>query len=222
MDSVLKQCRVLYNKTFGDDGAFADMLFSSFSKDLRYITENGKLVCMAFCIDVFAQNKKGKYLYAVATSREYRNKGYMSRLFKIIEEEFKAEYDFLCLHPASKDLIELYKKKGFSLNLLGGKSVVVTKPDVLIKNEKELNRVLNNVLLEKSIKYSEEYLSLLLMYANVYCDSKEEPKTVYIEDKNGNFLNCFYKENPLTEFTSMSKPLKAFNLDNYYLAITLE
>ena len=222
MDSVLKQCRELYNTAFGDDGAFADMLFSSFSKDLRYITENGKLVCMAFCIDVFVKDKKGKYLYAVATDNEYRNKGYMSRLFEKIEEEFKAEYDFLCLHPANEGLIELYKKKGFSLNLLGGKLNKSEKPCVLIDNEIKLNKALRCVLPSESINYSNEYLKLLLLYSNVYYDSQENPNKVYIEEKNGKPLGCFCKDMQEKNFTSMSKPLKDFNLDNYYLAITLE
>ena len=49
-----------------------------------------RIFCIKF-IEYIVKDKKGKYLYAVATDNEYRNKGYMSRLFKIIEEEFKTE-----------------------------------------------------------------------------------------------------------------------------------
>ena len=221
MNSIFKQCRELYNTAFGDDGAFADMLFSLFSKDLRYITENGKLVCMAFCIDVFAQNKKGKYLYAVATDKNFRNKGYMSRLFKNIEEEFSGEYDFLCLHPANESLIELYKNKGFTLNLIGGIIKSKEQPLILIENEQELKGVLKKVLPEESIEFSEEYLKLLLLYARAFCDSKETPTKLCIKQNNGEVLAYFNNETTKA-FKSMSKPLKDINLENYCLAITLE
>ncbi len=222
MNSIIKQCRKLYNTAFGDDGVFGDMLFSLFSKDLRYITEDGKVVCMAFCIDVFAKEKKGKYLYAVTTNKEFRNKGYMSRLFENIEEEFKGDYAFLCLHPASQKLIELYRKKGFALNLVSSTMKTNKKPLVLIENEKELKVVLKKVLHENSIRYSEEYLKLLLLYTNAFCDNKENPTSVCIEQKNGEVLEYFCKENSAIAFTSMSKPLEDFNIDNYYFAITLE
>ena len=221
MDNVFQQCRELYNAAFGDDGSFGDMLFGLFSKDLRYITEE-RVICMAFCIDVFADGKKGKYLYGVATDENYRSKGYMSRLFSKIEDEFKEEYDFLCLHPASESLIKLYNKKGFALNLSKSVTEPDCKPLILIENEKELKAVLLKVLPENSITYSEDYLKLLLLYANAFCDNKDNPKKLCIEQKNGGILEYFCKENTKTAFNSMSKPLKNININNSYFAITLE
>lgn len=222
MENIIRQCKELYSIAFSEDGAFCDMLFSLFSKDLRYITEAKQVVCMAFCIDVFTEDKKGKYIYAVATHPNFRNKGYMSRLFEKIEKEFKKDYFFLCLHPASENLIELYRKKGFALNLCKSITGVAEKPCILITNESQLKEVLKKVLPKNSIEYSENYLKLLLLYTAVYCDSKENPTKLFIEQKNGEVLECFSKQNLKTSCRSMSKPLKDINIDNYYFAVTLE
>lgn len=76
-------------------------------------------------------------------------------------------------------------------------------------------------MLEKSIEYSEEYLKLLLLYCNAFCDDIQNPTTLYIEQQ-GIPVEYICKENSEYVYSSMSKPLSNIKLDNYYFGIALE
>lgn len=221
MKRTLKQCKEIYTLAFFDDSSFKDALFDTYFADCRYIKQRGKVVCMAFCIDVFAKGKKGKYLYAVATHPKYRNKGYMSKLFGLIEEEFKADYDFLCLHPASEELAGLYEKKGFRKNLTNNTIELNEKPSVLLDNASDLKRVREKLLSKNSIEYSEEYLSLLLLYCNALCDDIDNPTKLCIEQFDGKKVESLCKGDFCGVYSSMSKSLNSNTLDGYYFGITL-
>jgi predicted acetyltransferase len=68
---------------------------------------------MLFAIDVVLNSKRGKYVYAVATDERMRGKGYMRILFDKISNEYKKNYDFLCLRPMNDGLFSFYEKLGF-------------------------------------------------------------------------------------------------------------
>ena len=74
---------------------------------------NGKIVSTASAIPFVVGNKKGRYIYAVATDINHRGKGYAGEILKNIREYYKDSADVLLLRPAQESLFDFYRKKGF-------------------------------------------------------------------------------------------------------------
>lgn len=111
--NALEECRSLYREAFGDeDTEFEKALFDNCFKYCKFIKENEKIVSMLFLLPTVLKTKAHsldcKYIYAAATLKEYRGKGYMSRLIK----EFQTDIP-LFLKPANDGLIKYYEKLGF-------------------------------------------------------------------------------------------------------------
>ncbi len=100
----------IYSESFGNDFEFREQLFKTKPETLK--TE-GKTVSQLFLlpckINTHNESLDAKYVFAVATKKEERKKGYMERLLKQIIEE----NGILILRPSSKALINYYKKFGF-------------------------------------------------------------------------------------------------------------
>ena len=111
-----KQCLKLYKETFLDDdgGKFAKDLFESCFKYCKYLVKDEKIVSMLFALpcEMVFENKSQKalYIFAVATEKKERGKGYMTALFNNLKSETDA---LLFLRPASDDLINLYSRLDF-------------------------------------------------------------------------------------------------------------
>ena len=108
-----KALREIYREAFGDDGGFEDRLFSICGEYLRSVSCGEEAAAMLFAlpckIDVGKESFDSYYLYAAATKKKYRGRGYMSGLI----EELKKEGNPIFLKPASEELIGFYERLGF-------------------------------------------------------------------------------------------------------------
>ncbi len=105
----INECRKIYLSAFSDDGFFCDNLFEICTDDIVYIEEKGEAVSYLFLLPCEIEGERAKYIFAAATKKEMQGKGYMSRLL----DEVKQKEQLLFLRPATKELIEFYKKAGF-------------------------------------------------------------------------------------------------------------
>lgn len=104
-------CKNLYNSNFAEeDSTFCDELFGKYFKYCKYLEKDGKIVSFCFAFDCKIGEKTAKYIFAVATDSEQRNKGYATELLNKIRNESDA---VLILRPANRNLISFYEKLGF-------------------------------------------------------------------------------------------------------------
>ena len=110
-----EQIICLWNEVFHDSREDIEYFLDN-CKNKRCLGffENDTLVSMLFLIDCKYGKLSGKYLYAVCTSKESRNKGFAG---KLIEEAKGHMKDFLWLIPANDGLFEYYAKYGFITKL---------------------------------------------------------------------------------------------------------
>lgn len=105
----------VWHSVFGDsEEEIIFFLQNCKSKKCLGVFENEKLVSMLFIVDCKYGSLKGKYVYAVATLKEYRGRGLAGQL---VENSKKYTDDFLWLIPANEALIDFYKKFGFEIKL---------------------------------------------------------------------------------------------------------
>lgn len=133
-------CYKIYCDAFGDDD-FALKLFNNCYKFCHCLKEGETVVSMLFLLpcEIVYQNNvyNARYVFAVATDKKFRSKGYMSKFLKTISN------DFICfLKPANDRLIDFYKKNGY-------------KPFVAKKSREG----------EKFVKLSNEFLNLSESFA---------------------------------------------------------
>lgn len=107
-------CFKIYNEAFEADEPFDKALFNYCFKYCRYLKEDNRVVSMLFELpcEIIGKDfvKDAFYIYAVATDKEYRNRGYMTKLLKNV---FQNNSGFLFLRPKSKATEEYYKRQGF-------------------------------------------------------------------------------------------------------------
>ena len=88
MKDLYAAARHLYEQAFpGEDVAFTDALFSlGFPDHLVAMSENGELCSMLFALPYPIITEKGPvtahYLYAVATAKEHRGRGFAKKLLR--------------------------------------------------------------------------------------------------------------------------------------------
>ncbi len=109
-----EKIKEIYIEAFGnEDNGFCDRLFDSCFEYCCTLEIKGETVAMLFALpsEVIIKGKayQSYYVFAVATKKEHRGKGYMSKLL----EEIKKENKILFLKPVNKGVIEFYKKNGF-------------------------------------------------------------------------------------------------------------
>ncbi len=100
----------IYRESFGEDKEFEKLLFKNPPETLKI---EGKTVSQLFLLPCSIKSGEetlnAKYIYAAATKKSERKKGYMSKLLKRVIKE----NDILILRPASQELKNYYKKFGF-------------------------------------------------------------------------------------------------------------
>ena len=106
-------CLTLYREAFGEeDLEFENALFDICFKYCKFIKEENKIISMLFLLPTVLETETQKiesyYIYAAATLKEYRGKGYMAKLL----ESIKAKNPIF-LRPANDGLIKFYEKFGF-------------------------------------------------------------------------------------------------------------
>jgi GNAT superfamily N-acetyltransferase len=115
-----KLLKNLYNASFLNEADFCTRFFDDvWNPDYSFvIEENDEIIAMvtALPINLNFNDKiyKSRYIYAAATEKDNRNKGYMARLLKFVEDKFKAEnIDFLTLIVGEESLLKFYSKFNF-------------------------------------------------------------------------------------------------------------
>lgn len=111
-----EESKCIYQEAFGIDDEFDDKLFTICRNNLKTIEIGGRTVSQLFLLPVNIvkgeEIKKAYYLFAAATKREYRGKGYMSKLILQIIKETQLP---IFLKPANNELINFYKQFGFKI-----------------------------------------------------------------------------------------------------------
>jgi len=105
----------LWKEAFGDSEEYINF-FLDMHKGCTFVPliENGVLVSALYLIDGVLNDVDGFYLFAAATFKEHRSKGYMARLLKLAEEKAKQKNkSFIALVPAEKSLFDYYSRFGY-------------------------------------------------------------------------------------------------------------
>ena len=74
----------------------------------------GEVVSLASAIEFCVNIKKGRYIYAVATKKSQRKRGFAGELLRYITDYYR-ELDVIMLRPANENLFDYYKNLGFTL-----------------------------------------------------------------------------------------------------------
>lgn len=109
-----EEYRLIYREAFQDeDTDFEDMLFKFCCEYIIDIKEKGETASMLFALPCkFSSGLdeiKAIYIYAAATKKVYRSKGYMAKLLNRATEENA----LIFLRPADKSLEKYYSKFAF-------------------------------------------------------------------------------------------------------------
>ena len=124
--------KALWQEAFADTQQDIDAFFETlYPNAIGFCAEEeGEILSMLFALPqtIIKGEKqlKAAYLYAVATKKEARGRGYCKAVFACAEKELRKRYfEALLLSPASEELAEFYAKLGF-LRQTGAKKTVLS------------------------------------------------------------------------------------------------
>lgn len=121
----------LWNKVFGDSKKDIDSFLNRYFEYVLVYKIEEKTVGILTMLPVFADGKKGRYIYAVATDKEFRGLGISTKLLEYANDYIKKNGEcFSVLVPAEKSLFDFYQKRGYT-RLEGVKRIVDIKPNVV-------------------------------------------------------------------------------------------
>lgn len=106
----------LAGKVFGDSAAFCKLALETLAgvENIRLDEEAGVPAAMALAVPVTLGDKKGAYLYMLATEPACRSQGRMTAMLEQLKQEGRENgLAFLCLLPASESLFDFYAARGF-------------------------------------------------------------------------------------------------------------
>lgn len=112
----IPQLKALWKEAFGDTDLFLDAFFDvGFSpRRCRCIPDGEGIAAALYWFDVYMQEQKFAYLYAVATAAERRNQGLFARLLSDTKEVLiRGGYAGIVLVPQDAGLCRMYEKFGF-------------------------------------------------------------------------------------------------------------
>lgn len=115
MKDLYQLSRALYDEAFpGEDTRFTEALFAlGFPKHLVAMGEGAELASMLFALPYHIVTDSGilkaNYLYAVATAKAHRGKGYAKKLLKRVADRGIPVF----LRPMSPSLFDFYRDAGF-------------------------------------------------------------------------------------------------------------
>ena len=129
----LKKIENLWTEIFGDSVRFAHFAANICPPEEIYlIKEDDEIAAMVIAgIDLFAYNKKGFYIYGLATVPQYRGKGYAKQLMQYVENKKMGEgYDFILTQPAEETLFDFYRSMGYDNTVYLRKAVIDIKRNI--------------------------------------------------------------------------------------------
>ena len=105
----------LWHNVFGDDEKSIEYFFGLYYGDMIIYEEKEEIAAMLTMLPVTLENKKGRYIYAVATDERYRCRGLSTMLLNYANKYIKenGEY-FSVLVPAEENLFAFYEKRGYT------------------------------------------------------------------------------------------------------------
>lgn len=112
------QLRELWIDTFGDDRSTIDHFFvRHFDPALCFThTVAGRVVAMLYVVPLISAQSRVAYIYAVATSADFRRQGIASALMSsALRSIEQAGFDYAALIPADSYATRFYERFGFSL-----------------------------------------------------------------------------------------------------------
>ncbi len=117
-EEYIGNLKSIWKKCFGDTDEYIDMFFEKKKPFCHTITAqlNQTPIGATYLMPVRTKERKGFYLYALGVLPEHRKKGIGQSLIKAICDYCAANDYFCMLSPASENLMEYYKKLGFSEN----------------------------------------------------------------------------------------------------------
>lgn len=122
-EEIRRSAVSLWEEAFGDSEEYINFFLDT-HKGCTFVTliENGELVSTLYLIDGSLDGVDGFYLFAAATFKKHRSKGYMARLLKLAEEKAKEKSKgFIALVPAEKSLFDYYARFGYKTSFYAKK-----------------------------------------------------------------------------------------------------
>lgn len=105
----------LWQEAFGESEKEILPFLDFINKDMFLIEENGQIISMLSLIKVKIGALKGRYVYAVATDKRFRGRGYAGKLLDFAKSLISAnKEDFLVILPRNEGLYAFYGKSGFT------------------------------------------------------------------------------------------------------------
>lgn len=147
----------LWVEIFGDSPQFAHFAANLCRPEEIYlIKENDEIAAMVNAgVDLYAYNKKGFYIYGLATVPQFRNKGYAKQLMEYVEKKkFSEDYDFILTQPAGERLFEFYRNMGYDNTVYLRKAVIEIKRNIWATAE--FDTITSTRFREMRSKYSED------------------------------------------------------------------
>ncbi len=110
---------LLWQEAFGDTEEDIAACMRHFAPYLTLYTEDDLLLGMYMRMPLCADDKKGEYIYAVATAKSAQGRGIATKLLDAAKADVDSgTIDFLALVPAKPSLFDFYEKRGFTKGAL--------------------------------------------------------------------------------------------------------
>ena len=105
----------LWQEAFGEAEKEILPFLEFINKNMLLMAENGKIISMLSLLKVKIGDINGRYVYAVATDKRFRGRGYASELLQYAKQLIKENNEeFLVILPQSESLYDFYAKSGFT------------------------------------------------------------------------------------------------------------
>lgn len=131
----------LWIDTFGDKKEFVCDFLSRFGRYMLVLEYEEKVVSMLTLFPVKIGNENGRYVYAVATDKYFRSRGFAGKLIEYAKKLVADNNEkFLVILPQNSSLFDFYKKFGFSeLNCVKYISKQISKSKENLLNVETVN-----------------------------------------------------------------------------------
>ncbi|MEG1447796.1 MAG: GNAT family N-acetyltransferase [Oscillospiraceae bacterium] len=177
----------IWETSFGDNREYINLFLEhNISWDCLLYIKDEIAVSMLFLIDCSLSAEKkgqinGKYVYAVATLPQHRNKGYTTELLDFANSRFSNDksYDYTVLVPSEKGLFNFYGKRGYETILFCDKGIY-KKSKSTFAHEMNISNVLpvnyskirNEFLKSNFVRWDERFIEYCFE-ENEFCGGKQ-------------------------------------------------